>query len=334
MGHRSRSSRVLQGRLLLNREHELSQLCHALDGALRGRGQIVLTAGEAGIGKTTLAQVFAARANTRGARVLWGRSGDLEGSPPYWPWAEALRALAEDGSTDVQASFAPGARYLSLVLPELRERFPFDRSSVPDDESVRFHVADAVRAVLQRAARQRSILLVLEDLHWADQGSLFLLEFMAQEIGANFVAGPCNLSRRRSCSSAGTNAGRARTTGRAAHHVERSHAGRHGAFAGQTDRSTPCDTRRPTDPRANRRQPVFCDRDGQGRHPRSARHSRQRADGDLEAPQPSVGAREPRRWSSPPWSGASSIFRCSARRCPTQAKKPFSTPSTKRCRRS
>jgi tetratricopeptide (TPR) repeat protein len=183
MGHRSRSRRAPPRRLLLNREHELSQLCRALDGALRGRGQIVLIAGEAGIGKTTLAQVFAARANTRGARVLWGRSGDLEGSPPYWPWAEALRALADDGSTDVQASFAPGAKYLSLLLPELRERFPFDRSSVPDDESVRFHVADAVRAVLQRAARQRSILLVLEDMHWADQGSLFLLEFMAQEIG-------------------------------------------------------------------------------------------------------------------------------------------------------
>ena len=183
MGHRRRSSRVLQGRLLLNRDYEFSQLCRALDGALRGRGQIVLTAGEAGIGKTTLAQAFAARANTRGARVIWGRSGDLEGSPPYWPWAEALRALAEDGSTDVQASIGAGARYLSLVLPELRERFSFGRASLPDDESLRFHVADAVRAVLQRAAQHRAILLVLEDMHWADQGSLFLLEFMAQEIG-------------------------------------------------------------------------------------------------------------------------------------------------------
>jgi hypothetical protein len=70
-------------------------------------------------------------------------------------------------------------------LPELRERFPIDRSSVPDDESVRFHVADAVRALFQRAARQRSLLLILEDLHWADQGSLLLLEFIAQDIGAN-----------------------------------------------------------------------------------------------------------------------------------------------------
>ena len=142
MGHRSRSAPVLQGRLLLNRERELSQLCRALGGALRGRGQIVLTAGEAGIGKTTLAQVFAARANTRGARVLWGRSGDLEGSPPYWPWAEALRALAEDGSTDVQAFFGPGARYLTLVLPELQKgvshapkwgtRYRFFKVNLPD----------------------------------------------------------------------------------------------------------------------------------------------------------------------------------------------------------
>lgn len=184
MGHRTRSSRAPQRHPLMNREHELSQLRRALEGALRGRGQIVLTAGEAGIGKTTLAQAVAARANTRGARVLWGRSGDRDGSPPYWPWAEALRALSEGASADDGYTlFAPGARYLSLVLPELRERLPFDRSSVRDDESVRFHVADAVRGVFQRAARQRSILLVLDDLHWADQGSLFLLEFMAQSIG-------------------------------------------------------------------------------------------------------------------------------------------------------
>ena len=102
MGHRSRSSLVVQDRLLLNREHQLSQLCRALDGALRGRGQIVLIAGEAGMGKTTLAQAFAARANARGARVVWGRSGDREGSPPYWPWTEVLRAIADDESTDVR----------------------------------------------------------------------------------------------------------------------------------------------------------------------------------------------------------------------------------------
>jgi len=186
MGQRSRSSLVLQGRLLLNRERELSQLCRVLDGAVSGHGQVALTAGEPGIGKTTLAQEFAATATKRGARVLWGRCRDREGSPPYWPWAEVLRAFAEEESADdMRAFFAPGARYISLVLPKLRERFPSERSTVADDQSVRFHVADAIRALFHRAARQRSLLLVLEDLHWADQGSLVLLEFMAQDIGAH-----------------------------------------------------------------------------------------------------------------------------------------------------
>jgi DNA-binding CsgD family transcriptional regulator/tetratricopeptide (TPR) repeat protein len=183
MGQRSRSSRAPQRRLVLNRERELTQLRHALDGALCGRGQIVLTAGEAGIGKTTLAQEFAATAARQGVRVLWGRCGDRGGSPPYWPWAEILRTLAEaESAEEMRALFEPGARYISLVLPELRERFHVERWSIPDDHSVRFHVADAVRSLFHRAARQRSLLLVLDDLHWADQGSLFLLEFLAQDI--------------------------------------------------------------------------------------------------------------------------------------------------------
>jgi len=175
MGQRSRSSRDPQRRLVLNRERELAQLRYALDGALCGRGQVVLAAGEAGIGKTTLAQEFAATAARRGVRVLWGRCGDREGSPPYWPWAEILRTLAEaESAEEMRALFEPGARYIGLVLPELRGRFHVERSSIPDDHSVRFHVADAIRSLFHRAARQRSLLLVLDDLHWADQGSLFV----------------------------------------------------------------------------------------------------------------------------------------------------------------
>ena len=170
-------------RLLLNRELELSKLGGALGDALSGRGQVVLVAGEPGIGKTTLAQEFAARAARRKVRVLWGRSGDRDGSPPYWPWAQALRQLVE---ANRRAAFsAPRARYLGLVLPELREKLDRERSSRTDNESVRFHVADAVRALLQRAVRRKPVLLVLEDMHWADQGSLFLLEFIAQDISAS-----------------------------------------------------------------------------------------------------------------------------------------------------
>lgn len=183
MGHRRRSSRRLHGRLLLNRERELSKLSGALEDTLRGRGQVVLIAGEPGIGKTTLAQEFAARAAKRGARILWGRSGDREGSPPYWPWAQALRQFTDAGNGRMFS--ARRDKYISLVLPELRVRLVSERSSLRDDESVRFHVADAVRAFFQRAAKHKSVVLVLEDLHWADHGSLLLLEFIAQDISAH-----------------------------------------------------------------------------------------------------------------------------------------------------
>lgn len=183
---RDRTPRVPRHRALLHRERELSQLRRALDEALRGRGQVVLTAGEAGIGKTALAHAFAATASRQGARVLWGRAGDREGSPPYWPWAEALRALAHELSAHAAgANLGPGVRHLGLILPELRERFPLKRSSIAHDQSVRFHVAAAVRALLHRATQRSTILIVLEDLHWADEGSLVLLEFLAQDIGAH-----------------------------------------------------------------------------------------------------------------------------------------------------
>jgi DNA-binding CsgD family transcriptional regulator len=183
MGHRRQSSRRLHGRLLLNRERELSKLSGALEDMLRGRGQVVLIAGEPGIGKTTLAQEFAARAAKRGTRILWGRSGDREGSPPYWPWAQALRQFADAGNGRMFS--APRDKYISLVLPELSAKLVSERSSLRDDESVRFHVADAVRAFFQRAAKHKSVVVVLEDLHWADHGSLFLLEFIAQDISAH-----------------------------------------------------------------------------------------------------------------------------------------------------
>jgi DNA-binding CsgD family transcriptional regulator len=179
----SNSGKVEVMRLVLNRERDLSRLGSALGDALRGRGQVVLVAGEAGIGKTTLAQEFGARATRRGGRVLWGRSGDREGSPPYWPWQEALRQLAE--ADNGRMFSAPRDKYISLVLPELRGELASEQSALRDDESVRFHVADAVRALFQRTARHKPVVLVLEDLHWADQGSLFLLEFIAQDIGAH-----------------------------------------------------------------------------------------------------------------------------------------------------
>ena len=76
-----------RGGEFVGRQRELSQLRHALDDAQRRHGQILLVTGEAGIGKTRLAQEFAAIAASGSVTVLWGRCVQSETSPPYWPWA-------------------------------------------------------------------------------------------------------------------------------------------------------------------------------------------------------------------------------------------------------
>src|SRR5262245_35662594 len=83
--------------LLVGREREQAALREALAGALAGRGSLVLIGGEAGIGKTALAEWTLAEAGERGATVLMGRCYDLSETPPYGPWRELFeRAPQED----------------------------------------------------------------------------------------------------------------------------------------------------------------------------------------------------------------------------------------------
>jgi predicted ATPase len=82
---------------LLGRDAELSALLGALDDARAGRGRLFLLVGEAGIGKTRLADELAARAG-EDVRVLWGRCWEAGGAPAYWPWIQALRPLVDERS--------------------------------------------------------------------------------------------------------------------------------------------------------------------------------------------------------------------------------------------
>ena len=72
--------------VFVGRHQELNQLKAALDDALSGQGQLVMLAGEPGIGKTRTAEELAMLAEQRGALVLWGRCYEEVGAPPYWPW--------------------------------------------------------------------------------------------------------------------------------------------------------------------------------------------------------------------------------------------------------
>jgi DNA-binding SARP family transcriptional activator len=166
------------------REWELATLQAGLEDALAGRGRLFLLVGEAGIGKSRLADEFAARAKERRALVLWGRCWEAGGAPAYWPWVQSLRSYVRSREPEaLRAELGAGAHDLAQLLPELHEVYP-DLPAPPsvDPESARFRFFESVAAFLRNAARKQPLVLVLDDLHAADESSLLLLRFLAGEL--------------------------------------------------------------------------------------------------------------------------------------------------------
>ena len=141
------------GGVFVGRARELRELERALDAARAGTGATVLVAGEAGIGKTRLASEVAGRARDAGFVVLLGRSIDLVGTElPYQPFAEALRPLGKPWQA---AGETPGSQ---------------------------LRVFEEMLALLTGCAATAPVLLVLEDLHWADTSTLDLVVFLAHNL--------------------------------------------------------------------------------------------------------------------------------------------------------
>ena len=86
---------------LVGRTEELGRLDAALDRAGSGSGQLALVSGEAGVGKTRLVEELAARAEAEGALVAWGRCHPGESAPPFWPWIQIMRQVAEAWGSDL-----------------------------------------------------------------------------------------------------------------------------------------------------------------------------------------------------------------------------------------
>ena len=168
----------------VGREEESAELDRALSAARAGRGALVLVVGEPGIGKTRLADEFTARARAQGARVLWGRAWEGGGAPPFWPWVEIVRGLvAEAGADTLVSLLGERSRELVRLLPELGERLPeTQRPAGLDAERARFLLFDATATLLRVAAETMPAVLVLDDLHAADQPSLLLLRFVARTL--------------------------------------------------------------------------------------------------------------------------------------------------------
>ena len=174
----------LAGGVFVGRERELADLKDGLDEVLGGRGRLLLLVGEPGIGKTRTAEELATYARVRGAKVHWGHSHEEEGAPAYWPWAQAIRSYVREADPVALAwELGQGAGDVAQLVPEVRDRL----GDVPDPpaldpDEARFRLFDSIATFLASAARSRPLVLVLDDLHWADEPSLLLLRFVARQV--------------------------------------------------------------------------------------------------------------------------------------------------------
>jgi tetratricopeptide (TPR) repeat protein len=164
-------------RSLHGRGRELAELDAALEQAFGGRGGVFLLSGEAGIGKTRLAEELAARAEARGVGVFWGRAWEVAGAPACWPWTQvALTATQTEAGADFLAR-DPSAVGLASILAPARSSEHAD-----DPELGTARLALAMLALLQHLAAEAPVVLVLDDLHAADVATLTLLGQIARDL--------------------------------------------------------------------------------------------------------------------------------------------------------
>lgn len=161
--------------VLVGREHAVATLRSQVARTRDSHGGLVLVTGEPGIGKTTLVTEALRHADDPEVIVVAGAAWDGEGAPGYWPWTQVLRALRHhlDPAIWEQAATASGEGLQAVVgdgPPPARDL----------SDALRFRTNDAVATLLVTASRHRPVVVLLDDLHWADVASLELLEFLVR----------------------------------------------------------------------------------------------------------------------------------------------------------
>src|SRR5262249_21253394 len=166
---------------LIGRTAEMARLTAALATARAGGGQMAVILGETGRGKSRLVRELAASASRLGWRVLVGRAHEGEAFLPFGPWVDALRAGAVAGDASSVGTLAPSwRRHLGRVLPAMVTEEP------PSGGPIGYRqLFESVARLLDAMAGAQPSLVVLEDVHWADQMSLRLLKFVGHRLAAS-----------------------------------------------------------------------------------------------------------------------------------------------------
>jgi hypothetical protein len=175
----------LYRRVFVGREAELRQLQSSFDAAASGQGSLTMVVGEPGIGKTALCEQLATYVALRGGQALVGHcyeEGSL--SLPYLAFVEALRAYAQNCDVSrLREELGSGAPDVARIVSEIRERLRIELRPKGDPEEERYRLLQAVSDFLGSAAAAKPLLIVLEDLHSADRGTLEMLEHVARTLG-------------------------------------------------------------------------------------------------------------------------------------------------------
>ncbi|MFI6763841.1 AAA family ATPase [Micromonospora sp. NPDC050417] len=166
---------------LVGRQEELALLRHAVDSAVLARGQVVLVEGSPGVGKSRLLGEVTDEAAADGALTFWGRCQDGEGTPSMWPWVQIVEAMIAALPEDDRAPWTTELGDL-LQRPtrgvEVRTR---------PDARAQFRLYSNVVALFGAAAARQPLVVVVDDLHWADPASLQLFAHLAESLPARSV---------------------------------------------------------------------------------------------------------------------------------------------------
>jgi eukaryotic-like serine/threonine-protein kinase len=179
------SENPLYRRVFVGREQELKQLQAAFDGAVSGQGGLWMVLGEPGIGKTAICEQLATYVTLRGGKTLVGHcyeEGSL--SLPYLAFVEAMRSYVLDRQADdLRKDLGSGATDVARIVSEIREKLDVKPRVAENPEEDRYRLLQSVTGFLTNAAAIKPLLVVLEDLHDADKGTLEMLTYFSRNLG-------------------------------------------------------------------------------------------------------------------------------------------------------